>query len=150
MTAQVIDRDKLGMLTKIGQGGQGAVYHAPNVKTKFAALMVYKEYRTQARTDIDFTALAAMPAWLNKQLIDRAIDPRRFGASALTPATMADRVHQLLMWAVLLLGTVIVSGTGRFGGASPASVNAPSQYLPAPFSLTSMVKSGTAAPARST
>ena len=26
MTAQVIQRDKLGVLTKIGQGGQGVVY----------------------------------------------------------------------------------------------------------------------------
>ena len=40
MTRQVIERDRLGALTKIGQGGQGAVYGAPNVKTKFAASMV--------------------------------------------------------------------------------------------------------------
>ena len=46
MTAQVISRDKLGVLTKIGQGGQGVVYRAPNVKTKFAASMVFKEYFT--------------------------------------------------------------------------------------------------------
>ena len=45
MTAQVIQRDKLGLLTKIGQGGQGVVYGAPNVKTKFATSMVYKEYK---------------------------------------------------------------------------------------------------------
>jgi hypothetical protein len=46
MTRPVIQRDKLGMLTKIGQGGQGVVYGAPNVKTTFAASMVYKEYKT--------------------------------------------------------------------------------------------------------
>ena len=40
MTRQVIQRDRLGALTKIGQGGQGIVYDAPNVKTKFAASMV--------------------------------------------------------------------------------------------------------------
>ena len=40
MTRQVIERDRLGALTKIGQGGQGVVYGAPNVKTKFAASMV--------------------------------------------------------------------------------------------------------------
>lgn len=61
MTAQVIPSDKLDVLTKIGQGGQAVVYGAPNVKTKFAASMVYKEYKTQARSDVDFTALAAMP-----------------------------------------------------------------------------------------
>ena len=68
MTAQVIPRDKLGVLSKIGQGGQGVVYRAPNVKTKFAASMVYKEYKPQARTDIDFTALAAMPALVEESL----------------------------------------------------------------------------------
>jgi serine/threonine protein kinase len=67
-TRQVIQRDKLGELTKIGQGGQGVVYRAPNVKTKFAASMVYKEYKPRARTDIDFTALAAMPALVEESL----------------------------------------------------------------------------------
>src|ERR1700752_697711 len=62
MTRQVIERDKLGSLSKIGQGGQGVVYGAPNVKTKFAASMVYKEYKPHTRAGIDFTALAAMPA----------------------------------------------------------------------------------------
>jgi eukaryotic-like serine/threonine-protein kinase len=68
MTRQVIPRDKLGPRTKIGQGGQGVVYRAPNVTTKFAASMVYKEYKTQARTDIDFTALAAMPALVEESM----------------------------------------------------------------------------------
>jgi serine/threonine protein kinase len=68
MTAQVIERDKLGVLSKIGQGGQGVVYRAPNVKTKFAASMVYKEYKPAALTGIDFTALAAMPALVEDSL----------------------------------------------------------------------------------
>jgi eukaryotic-like serine/threonine-protein kinase len=68
MTAQVIDRDRLGSLSKIGQGGQGVVYQAPNVKTKFAASMVYTEYKPQTRTEIDFTALAAMPALVEQSL----------------------------------------------------------------------------------
>ncbi|MCV7090745.1 DUF4189 domain-containing protein [Mycobacterium interjectum] len=55
-------------MTKIGQGGQGVVYRAPNVKTKFAAAMVYKEYKTQTLTHIDFTALAAMPALVEDTL----------------------------------------------------------------------------------
>jgi serine/threonine protein kinase len=68
MTAQVIQRDKLGVLTKIGQGGQGVVYGTPNVKTKFAASMVFKEYKPQTRADIDFTALAAMPVLVEDSL----------------------------------------------------------------------------------
>ncbi|ORV62553.1 protein kinase domain-containing protein [Mycobacterium fragae] len=67
-TRPVIGRDKLGVLSKIGQGGQGVVYRAPNVKTKFAASMVYKEYKAQSRSDIDFTALAAMPALVEESL----------------------------------------------------------------------------------
>lgn len=65
---QLIPHYKLGVLTKIGQGGQGVVYRAPNVKTRFAASMVYKEYKTHARTCIDFTALAAMPALVEEAL----------------------------------------------------------------------------------
>ena len=68
MARQVIERDKLGVLTKIGQGGQGVVYGAPNVKTKFAASMVYKEYKAQTLAEIDFTALAAMPALVEESL----------------------------------------------------------------------------------
>jgi eukaryotic-like serine/threonine-protein kinase len=68
MTRQVIARDKLGALTKIGQGGQGVVYRAPNARTKFADSMVYKEYKSQARAEIDFTALAAMPALVEESL----------------------------------------------------------------------------------
>jgi hypothetical protein len=57
MTRPVIQRYKVGVLTKIGQGGQGVVYGAPNVKTKFAASMVYKEYKPAATLgDVDFTA----------------------------------------------------------------------------------------------
>src|ERR1700721_598590 len=68
MTRRVIEREKLGALAKIGQGGQGVVYRAPNVKTKFAASMVYKEYKTQVLAEIDFTALAAMPALVEESL----------------------------------------------------------------------------------
>jgi eukaryotic-like serine/threonine-protein kinase len=68
MAGQVIERDRLGALTKIGQGGQGVVYGAPNVKIKFASSMVYKEYKPQTRAEIDFTALAAMPALVEQSL----------------------------------------------------------------------------------
>jgi hypothetical protein len=71
LTAQVIQREKLGALSKIGQGGQGGqggVYGAPNVKTKFAPSMVYKEYKAPTLNAIDFTALAAMPALVEDSL----------------------------------------------------------------------------------
>jgi serine/threonine protein kinase len=68
MARQVIERNKLGVLTKIAQGGQGVVYQAPNVKTKFAASMVYKEYKPQTCTEIDTIALAAMPALVEQSL----------------------------------------------------------------------------------
>ncbi|OBG35451.1 protein kinase family protein [Mycobacterium sp. E3198] len=68
MARQVIERGKLGALSKIGQGGQGVVYRAPNVKTKFADSMVYKEYKAQTLGEIDFTALAAMPALVEDSL----------------------------------------------------------------------------------
>src|SRR6202795_2746510 len=68
MTAQVILRDQLGAITKIAQGGQGVVYRAPKVKTKFAASMVYKEYKGQTLGQIDFAALAAMPALVEDSL----------------------------------------------------------------------------------
>jgi phosphate transport system substrate-binding protein len=68
VAGQVIDRDKLGVLTKIAQGGQGVVYRAPNVKTTFASSMVYKEYRSHTVAEIDFTALTAMPALVEDSL----------------------------------------------------------------------------------
>ncbi|OBG35455.1 hypothetical protein A5673_20040 [Mycobacterium sp. E3198] len=56
----MVPREKLGALTKIGQGGQGVVYGAPKVKSKFADSMVYKEYKAHTRAEIDFAALASM------------------------------------------------------------------------------------------
>lgn len=64
MTQQVKERSELGERTKIAQGGQGVVYHAPKVRTRFAASLVYKEYKDQVRAVIDFEALAAVPAFL--------------------------------------------------------------------------------------
>jgi hypothetical protein len=68
VTRQLIQRDRLGVLTKIGQGGQGVVYGTPNVKTKFAASMVYKEYKAQALAEIEFSALAATPPLVEDSL----------------------------------------------------------------------------------
>jgi eukaryotic-like serine/threonine-protein kinase len=44
------------------------VYRAPNVRTKFAASMVFKEYKSQTLAVIDFAALAAMPALVEDSL----------------------------------------------------------------------------------
>lgn len=68
MTGRVIKRDALGSLTKLGQGGQGIVYRAPNLKTKFADAMVFKEYKPAALAAIDFTALSAMPVLVEEAL----------------------------------------------------------------------------------
>ena len=87
-TPHVIQRDKLGPRTRIGQGGQGVVYRAPNVKTKFAASMVYKEYKPQARNDIDFTALAAMPALVEESLTYRQAE--RLISIAAWPCAIID------------------------------------------------------------
>ncbi|MCV7381100.1 hypothetical protein BST11_23115 [Mycobacterium alsense] len=89
MTAQVIQRDRLGVLTKIGQGGQGVVYAAPNVKTKFAASMVFKEYKSQTRADIDFTALAAMPALVEDSLSYR--EAERLVSIAAWPCALVEK-----------------------------------------------------------
>ena len=90
MTRQVIQRDKLGALTKIGQGGQGVVYGAPNVKTKFAASMVYKEYKAQTLAEIDFTALAAMPALVEKDSLSYGEAERLISVAACPRALVED------------------------------------------------------------
>jgi hypothetical protein len=64
----VIQRDTLGVLTEIGRSARGVVYRAPNVKTKYAASMVYKEYTTERLAGIDFAAVAAMSALLEDSL----------------------------------------------------------------------------------
>lgn len=61
-----IARDKLGALSELARGGQGVVYDAPAVSTKFAAAMVYKEYTAQSLRDMDSDALAAMPGFLEQ------------------------------------------------------------------------------------
>lgn len=68
MATQLIDRDRLGDLTKIGQGGQGIVYRAPKAKIAFADAVVYKEYKSATASRVDFTVLAAMPALLGEEL----------------------------------------------------------------------------------
>ncbi|MEZ0383990.1 hypothetical protein [Mycobacterium sp. pW045] len=61
-------RNQLGQLTKVGQGGQGVVYRTSAARTSFTDAMVYKEYKSDTRTDVDFTALAAMPTLVEQSM----------------------------------------------------------------------------------
>ena len=51
-------------LVKIGEGGQGGIYRAPNVKTTFSRSMVFKEYKPAVLAALDVDALTAMPEFL--------------------------------------------------------------------------------------
>jgi len=74
----------MGALHKIGQGGQGVVYKAPNVKTVFSRTMVFKEYKKATLASLDVDALKAIPEFLESlpyrdgaKLIDIAAWPCR-------------------------------------------------------------------------
>ncbi len=68
MSSQAIDLGMLGDLARIGQGGQGVVYLAPNGRTRFAESIVYKEYRSRTLAEVNFSALAMMPALVEESL----------------------------------------------------------------------------------
>lgn len=61
---ETLQLSNMGTLQKIGQGGQGIVYKAPNVKTVFARRMVFKEYKPAALASLDVDALKAIPDFL--------------------------------------------------------------------------------------
>ena len=60
----MIRRGQMGVLDRLGQGGQGVVYRAPSVRTAFARSMVYKEYKRVTLASLDVNALRAMPEFL--------------------------------------------------------------------------------------
>lgn len=60
----MIQRNSIGYLEKIGQGGQGVVYKAPSAMTVFGSPMVYKEYKAAALASLNVTALKNMPNFL--------------------------------------------------------------------------------------
>ena len=64
------ERVQLGPLTLLGQGGQGAVYHAPRARISYAAAVAYKEYKPAERAKVDFGALEAMTAFLGARTFD--------------------------------------------------------------------------------
>ena len=80
--AQRISVDQLGLLKRLGVGGQGVVYEAPLASTTFAKSMVFKEYKAATLAALDVAALEAMPAFLEAlpylegaELISRAAWP---------------------------------------------------------------------------
>jgi hypothetical protein len=56
----LIQRDRLGVLTKIESGQTGVVYRAPNVRINVAPLVVFKEYRTDFKRQVNFDQLRKM------------------------------------------------------------------------------------------
>jgi eukaryotic-like serine/threonine-protein kinase len=87
MAQAPIERTKLGHLTKIGQGGQGVVYRAPKVTTKFSDSLVFKEYKPQACNHVDFSALAAMPDLVESMDYD---DGERLVSMAAWPCVIVE------------------------------------------------------------
>ena len=85
---QLIARDALGTLTKLGKGGQGIVYQAPKAKTKFADRMVFKEYKPHARQDVSFEALSAMPTLVEENLPNH--DGQRLVSIASWPCALVE------------------------------------------------------------
>ena len=68
---QSIELSSLGNLVKVGQGGQGVIYRAPNVRTTFSRSMVFKEYKPAVLAALDVDALTAMPEFLEENLTYR-------------------------------------------------------------------------------
>ena len=68
MKGQVLQLEQLGSLTRIARGGQGVVYRTQKGRTKFAASIVYKEYKAATAANVDFQALSAMSALVEEQL----------------------------------------------------------------------------------
>lgn len=65
---------EIGVTTKVGQGGQGAVYLVPRLRTRFSKSLVYKEYHNGSGGKLDLlstlnvAALKAMPDFLEDGL----------------------------------------------------------------------------------
>ena len=69
-----LELSQIGVTTKIGQGGQGAVYLVPRLRTPFTTSLVYKEYhdgsggKPDLLSTLDVAALRAMPEFLEGTL----------------------------------------------------------------------------------
>jgi serine/threonine protein kinase len=67
---EILKLSEIGVTTKIGQGGQGAVYAVPRLRTKFTKSLVYKEYhdgsggKPDLLSTLNVAALKAMPEFL--------------------------------------------------------------------------------------
>ncbi len=79
-------------------------------KILWRLLDVAKPYKWRTRYALVLTiavsAMAAIPAWMNRQLVDRAIAPAHASAAAMT---LGYRMHELVFWSTALLVVVIVS-----------------------------------------
>ena len=67
---EILKLSEIGVTNKIGQGGQGAVYAVPRLRTRFTKSLVYKEYhdgsggKPDLLSTINVAALKAMPEFL--------------------------------------------------------------------------------------
>jgi len=77
---QTISRGQMGVLDKLGQGGQGVVYRAPSVRSTYAKSMVFKEYKPGTLASLNVAALEAMPEFLESL-------PYRDGANLISTAS---------------------------------------------------------------
>lgn len=92
-----IRRDQLGALSELARGGQGVVYDAPAVSTKFAASMVYKEYTAQSLRDMNAHALAAMPGFLEQLPYDDGARLISLAAWPCKTVTTCDTITGFIM-----------------------------------------------------
>ena len=56
---------ELGLIQRLGGGGQGVVFTAPNLKMRqYPSSLVYKEYKSKVLGSLDVSVLEAMPEYL--------------------------------------------------------------------------------------
>lgn len=87
-----IERASLGLIRKIGKGGEGVVYLAPSIKLSHAEGAVFKEYRPEIVGNFDSSVLQGMTDYLStlggadgERLIGHAAWPCRVVESAGEP-----------------------------------------------------------------
>jgi serine/threonine protein kinase len=85
---QKVDLSQVGILDKLGQGGQGIVYRAPSVRSTYAKSMVYKAYKPATLASLDVGALEALPQFL--EALPYADGARLINLAAWPCAVVAD------------------------------------------------------------
>ena len=79
--------EPFGLLSRIGSGGQGAVYALPNVMVGKSWPAVYKRYNATALADLDQPALAEMVRFMAALT---PFDQRKLGKRAAWPAELVE------------------------------------------------------------